>query len=73
MTDLELCKNKDYYAIFTKYTLLFYKIWDGLSPILKFKIWTEEGDFFSFCYEKTVVNHVAFDGRDDLIGTERLE
>ena len=55
MTDLELCKNKDYYAIFTKYTLLFYKIWDGLSPILKFKIWTEEGDFFSFCYEKTVM------------------
>ena len=27
----------------------------------------------TFCYEKTVVNHVAFDGRDGLIGTERLE
>lgn len=55
MTDLELCKNKDYYAIFVKYRALFYKIWDSLSPSLKFQIWPEEDDFFSFCYEKTVM------------------
>ena len=55
MTDLELCRNKDYYAIFTKYKMLFYKIWDSLSPALKFQIWSEEDDFFSFCYEKTVM------------------
>lgn len=53
--DLELCMNKDYYAIFTKYTMLYYKIWDSLSPSLKFQIWIEEDDFFSFCYEKTVM------------------
>lgn len=55
MTDLELCKNKDYLEIWTRYKLLFYKIWDSLSPALKFKVWTEEDDFFSFCYEKTVM------------------
>lgn len=55
MTDLELCRNKDYYAIFTKYTMMFYKIWDSLSHSLKFQIWPEEDDFFSFCYEKTVM------------------
>ena len=55
MTDLELCRNKDYYAIFTKYTMMFYKIWDSLSPALKFNVWPEEADFFSFCYEKTVM------------------
>lgn len=54
-TDFELCKNKDYYAIFSKYTNLFYKVWDSLSPALKFQIWPEEDDFFSFCYEKTVM------------------
>ena len=55
MTDLELCRNKDYYAIFTKYTMMFYKIWDSLSPSLKFNVWPDEADFFSFCYEKTVM------------------
>jgi hypothetical protein len=55
MTDLELCKNKDYFGIFTKYEMMFYKVWDSLSPTLKFQIWPEEGDFFSFCYEKTVM------------------
>lgn len=55
MTDLELCKNKDYYGIFERYTNLFYKIWDTLSPSLKFNVWQEEDDFFSFCYEKTVM------------------
>lgn len=54
-TDFELCKNKNYYAIFSKYTNLFYKVWDSLSPALKFQIWPDEGDFFSFCYEKTVM------------------
>ena len=54
-TDLELCKSKDYYEIFKKYKLMFYKIWDSLSPALKFQIWPEEDDFFSFCYEKTVM------------------
>ena len=54
-TDLELCKNKDYYEIFKKYKMMFYKIWDSLSPSLKFNIWTEEDEFFSFCYEKTVM------------------
>lgn len=55
MTDLELCINKDYYAIFTKYTNMFYKVWDSLSPALKFNVWPEEADFFSFCYEKTTM------------------
>lgn len=54
-TDLELCKSKAYYDIFIKYTNLFYKVWDSLSPSLKFQIWPEEDDFFSFCYEKTVM------------------
>ena len=54
-TDFELCKNKNYYAIFSKYEMMFYKIWDSLSPALKFQIWPEEADFFSFCYEKTVM------------------
>ena len=35
--------------------MMFYKIWDSLSPALKFQIWPEEDDFFSFCYEKTVM------------------
>lgn len=55
MTDLELCKNKDYFGIFTKYEMMFYKVWDSLSPSLKFNVWPEEADFFSFCYEKTVM------------------
>lgn len=55
MTDLELCKNKDYLEIWTRYILLFYKIWNSLPPTLKFNVWTEEDDFFSFCYEKTVM------------------
>lgn len=55
MTDLELCRNHDYYEIFKKYKLMFYKIWDSLSPSLKFQVWPEEDDFFSFCYEKTVM------------------
>ena len=55
MTDLELCKSKDYYGIFERYKMLFYKVWDSLSPSLKFQIWPEEADFFSFCYEKTVM------------------
>ena len=55
MTDLELCINKDYYAIYIRYKMMFYKIWDSLSPALKFQIWPEEDDFFSFCYEKTVM------------------
>ena len=55
MTDLELCINKDYYAIYIRYKMMFYKIWDSLSPSLKFQIWPEEDDFFSFCYEKTVM------------------
>ena len=55
MTDLELCKSKDYYGIFERYTLMFYKVWDSLSPSLKFQIWPEEADIFSFCYEKTVM------------------
>ena len=53
-TDLELCINKDYYSIFIKYKMMFYKIWDSLSS-LKFSVFTEEADFFSFCYEKTVM------------------
>lgn len=53
--DLRFCIDKNYYAIFTKYQMLYYKIWDSLSPALKFNIWTEEDDFFSFCYEKTVM------------------
>lgn len=55
MSDLQLCINKDYYGIFVKYHALFYKIWDSLSPSLKFNVWPEEDDFFSFCYEKTVM------------------
>ena len=55
MTDLELCKNKEYFDIFTKYTNMFYKVWYTLSPALKFNVWPEEDDFFSFCYEKTVM------------------
>jgi len=55
MTDLELCKNKDYYGIFERYKMMFYKVWDTLSPVLKFDVWPEEDDFFSFCYEKTVM------------------
>lgn len=55
MTDLELCRNKEYFDIFTKYTNMFYKVWDSLSPALKFNVWPEEADFFSFCYEKTVM------------------
>jgi hypothetical protein len=55
MTDLELCNNKDYFGIFTKYTNMFYKVWDSLSPALKFNVWPEEADFFSFCYEKTIM------------------
>lgn len=54
-TDLELCKNKDYLEIWTRYKNLFYKVWDSLSPALKFNVWPEEDDFFSFCYEKTVM------------------
>ena len=46
MTDLELCKNKDYLEIWTRYKLLFYKVWDSLSPTLKFNVWTDEDDFF---------------------------
>lgn len=53
-TDFELCKNKDYYGIFERYKMMFYKIWDSLSS-LKFSVFTEEADFFSFCYEKTVM------------------
>lgn len=53
-TDLELCKSKDYYGIFERYKMMFYKIWDSLSS-LKFSVFTEEADFFSFCYEKTVM------------------
>ena len=55
ITDLQLCINKDYYAIYIRYKMMFYKIWDSLSPALKFQIWPEEDDFFSFCYEKTVM------------------
>lgn len=55
MTDLQLCINKDYYAIYIRYKMMFYKIWDSLSPALKFSVWPEEDDFFSFCYEKTVM------------------
>ena len=54
-TDLELCKSKDYYGIFERYKMMFYKIWDSLSPSMKFIVWTEEADFFSFCYEKKVM------------------
>ena len=54
-TDLELCKNKDYYGIFERYKMMFYKIWDSLSSSLKFSVFPEEADFFSFCYEKTVM------------------
>ena len=54
-TDLELCKSKDYYGIFERYKMMFYKIWDSLSPSMKFIVWPEEADFFSFCYEKTVM------------------
>ena len=54
-TDLELCLSKDYYGIFERYKMMFYKIWDSLSPALKFNVWPEEADFFSFCYEKTVM------------------
>lgn len=63
MTDLELCKNKDYYGIFERYKMLYYKVWDTLSPALKFNVWPDEDDFFSFCYEKTVmaVNSIKFD------------
>ena len=53
-TDLELCKNKDYYGIFERYKMMFYKIWDSLSS-LKFSVFPDEADFFSFCYEKTVM------------------
>ena len=53
-TDLELCKSKDYYGIFERYKMMFYKIWDSLSS-LKFSVFIEEADFFSFCYEKTVM------------------
>lgn len=55
MTDLELCKEKNYFEMWTRYTNLFYKVWDSLSPALKFNVWPEEADFFSFCYEKTVM------------------
>ena len=54
-TDIELCKSKDYYEIFERYKMMFYKIWDSLSPSLKFSVFPEEADFFSFCYEKTVM------------------
>ena len=54
-TDLELCKSKDYYEIFERYKMMFYKIWDAVSPSLKFSVFPEEADFFSFCYEKTVM------------------
>lgn len=54
-TDLELCINKDYYAIFIRYKMLYYKVWDTLSPALKFNVWPDEEDFFFFCYEKTVM------------------
>lgn len=54
MTDLQLCINKDYYPIFIRYKMMFYKIWDSL-PTLKFSVFPEEEDFFSFCYEKTVM------------------
>lgn len=55
MTDLQLCINKDYYAIYIRYKMMFYKVWDSLSPALKFNVWPDEEDFFSFCYEKTVM------------------
>lgn len=54
-TDLELCIEKNYYTIFKRYKMLFYKVWDSLSPALKFSVFPEEEDFFSFCYEKTVM------------------
>lgn len=55
MNDLDLCKDKKYYEIFERYKMMFYKIWDSLSYKLKFNVWPEEDDFFSFCYEKTVM------------------
>lgn len=53
--DLRFCIDKNYYAIFIKYRALYYKVWDSLSPALKFNVWPDEDDFFSFCYEKTVM------------------
>ena len=55
MNDLDLCKDKKYYEVFKRYKMMFYKIWDSLSYKLKFNVWPEEDDFFSFCYEKTVM------------------
>lgn len=54
-TDLELCKNKNYFEVWTRYRNLYYKVWDSLSPSMKLIVWPEEADFFSFCYEKTVM------------------
>ena len=54
MTDLEMCVHKEYFKIWTKYKMMFFKIWDSLFDT-KFDIWPEEADFFSFCYEKTVM------------------
>lgn len=55
MTDLELCINKDYYRIWTKYKMMFFKVFNSIMTNYKYKLWSEEDEWLSFCYEKTVM------------------
>lgn len=53
--DLQLCINKDYYAIFIKYKMMFFKVFNSIMTDYKYKLWAEEDEWLSFCYEKTVM------------------
>lgn len=54
MTDLELCKNKDYYGIWERYKMMFFKVFNSIMTDMKYRIWQAEDEWLSFCYEKTI-------------------
>ena len=53
-TDLQLCIEKNYLEIWTRYKMMFFKVFNSILTDMKYRIWQAEDEWLSFCYEKTI-------------------
>ena len=53
-TDLQLCIEKNYLEIWSRYRMMFFKVFNSILTDMKYRIWQAEDEWLSFCYEKTI-------------------
>lgn len=54
MTDLQLCIDKNYLEIWSRYEMMFFKVFNSILTDMKYRVWQTEDEWLSFCYERTI-------------------